>query len=213
MDQETKEYLERKLLGLVTKEDLEKWRQETKSNFRQIKEESKNHILEFKEEIKKEMGQLNEEGKVEIKGLLEEFKQDLGKSNLEIRSAMDQSKQTMVTAFQQVHQEVTSAIGQSREEVNFSLRSFREQEMADLTHLIKGNKLSLGQLREETDTLNQEIRQVVAEVTALNEKIKAGFEEVKEELGAMMKFSYADLEKKLNALEARIKALEKMVFP
>jgi hypothetical protein len=32
-------------------------------------------------------------------------------------------------------------------------------------------------------------------------------------LGSMMKFSFADLEKRLNALEARIKALEKMVFP
>jgi hypothetical protein len=29
----------------------------------------------------------------------------------------------------------------------------------------------------------------------------------------MMKFSFADLEKRMNALEARIKALEKMVFP
>jgi hypothetical protein len=29
----------------------------------------------------------------------------------------------------------------------------------------------------------------------------------------MIKFSHADLEKRLNALEARIKALEKMVFP
>jgi hypothetical protein len=29
----------------------------------------------------------------------------------------------------------------------------------------------------------------------------------------MMKFSYADLEKRFNALEARIKALEKIVFP
>jgi hypothetical protein len=37
--------------------------------------------------------------------------------------------------------------------------------------------------------------------------------EVKEELGSMIKFSYADLEKKFSALEARIKALEKMVFP
>jgi hypothetical protein len=32
------------------------------------------------------------------------------------------------------------------------------------------------------------------------------------ELNLMMKFSFADLEKRLNALEARIKALEKMVF-
>jgi hypothetical protein len=43
--------------------------------------------------------------------------------------------------------------------------------------------------------------------------MKEGFIDAKEELGSMMKFSYADLEKRLNALEARIKALEKMVFP
>jgi hypothetical protein len=43
--------------------------------------------------------------------------------------------------------------------------------------------------------------------------MREGFVGVKEELGSMIKFSYADLEKKLNALEARIKALEKMVFP
>jgi hypothetical protein len=35
---------------------------------------------------------------------------------------------------------------------------------------------------------------------------------MKEELGAMLKFSFADLEKRVAALEARIKALEKMVF-
>jgi len=29
----------------------------------------------------------------------------------------------------------------------------------------------------------------------------------------MMRFSFADIEKKLNALEARVKALEKMVLP
>jgi hypothetical protein len=43
--------------------------------------------------------------------------------------------------------------------------------------------------------------------------MKEGFVDVKEELGSRMKFSFADLEKRLNALEARIKALEKMVFP
>ena len=41
---------------------------------------------------------------------------------------------------------------------------------------------------------------------------KENFTEVKEELGSMIKFSYADLDKKIAALEARIKALEKMTF-
>jgi hypothetical protein len=35
---------------------------------------------------------------------------------------------------------------------------------------------------------------------------------MKEELGAMLKFSFADLEKRIGVLETRIKALEKMVF-
>jgi hypothetical protein len=51
------------------------------------------------------------------------------------------------------------------------------------------------------------------EVATLKGKIKEGFMEVKEELGSMIKFSYADLEKRFNALEARVKALEKMVLP
>ncbi len=50
-------------------------------------------------------------------------------------------------------------------------------------------------------------------MTALDQKIKNAFTEVKEELGAMMKFSYADFEKRLATLEARIKSLEKMVLP
>jgi hypothetical protein len=58
MDPETKEYLERILLGLTGKEDLEKLRQETKSNFRQLKEENRNQILEWKQEIKADLDQL-----------------------------------------------------------------------------------------------------------------------------------------------------------
>ena len=46
----------------------------------------------------------------------------------------------------------------------------------------------------------------------LKEKMRENLTEVKEELGSMIKFSYADLEKKIAALEARIKALEKMTF-
>lgn len=45
MDKETKEYLDRKFLGLVTRDDVEKLRQETKANFRQLKEESKAQSL------------------------------------------------------------------------------------------------------------------------------------------------------------------------
>jgi hypothetical protein len=36
--------------------------------------------------------------------------------------------------------------------------------------------------------------------------------EVKDELSSMIKFSFAELERRLNALEARIKVLEKIVL-
>ena len=52
MDRETIEYLDKMLLGLTTKEDLEKLRQETKSNFRQLREEYKNQMLEWRQEVR-----------------------------------------------------------------------------------------------------------------------------------------------------------------
>ena len=61
--------------------------------------------------------------------------------------------------------------------------------------------------------LREGIKQVTEEIASIKEKMREGFIDVKEELGSMMRFSYADLEKRFNALEARIKALEKMVFP
>ena len=74
-------------------------------------------------------------------------------------------------------------------------------------------KADSNRLGESVDGIREEIKKVAEEMVALNQKIKEGFVEVREELGSMMKFSYADLEKKFNTLEARIKALEKMVFP
>jgi uncharacterized coiled-coil DUF342 family protein len=82
--------------------------------------------------------------------------------------------------------------------------------VSNLKQEIKADSNRLG---ESVDGLREEIKKVAEEMVALNQKIKEGFVEVIEELGSMMKFSYADLEKKFNALEARIKALEKMVFP
>ena len=58
----------------------------------------------------------------------------------------------------------------------------------------------------------EEMKRMGNETSSLHERIKEEFTEIKEELGSMMRFSFADLEKKIIALEARIKALEKMVF-
>jgi polyhydroxyalkanoate synthesis regulator phasin len=63
------------------------------------------------------------------------------------------------------------------------------------------------------ESLIEEIKQVTEEIGLLKERIKEGFSDIREELGSMIKFSYADLERRFTALEARVKALEKIVLP
>ena len=69
------------------------------------------------------------------------------------------------------------------------------------------NRLSNGQ-----EELREETKRMADQTSSIHEKIKEGLTETKDELGSMMRFSFADLEKKINGLEARIKALEKMIF-
>jgi hypothetical protein len=162
MDKETKEYLDKILMGLTTREDLEKLRQETKSNFRQLKEENSKQILEWRQEVKADN-----------------------------QSAFDQSTQKVEQLFQKIKEEIETHWVQAKE----------------------GTGTDMGGVKDVMESLRDGIKQVKEEVVSIKEKMKEGFGEVKEELGSMIKFSYADLEKKMNALEARIKALEKMVFP
>jgi len=191
MDKEMREYLDRRLLVLATKDDVEKLRQETKGNIRQLKEEDKANINEWRQDIKAEIEQLRMESKGEIDPLHEKITEGLQELRREIQSLLDQSNQAMKLLLQQVREEGTTNISHSREET----------------------KVDLDRLREGVDGLRGEIKQMAKEVAASNEKIKAGFMEVKDELGSMIKLSYADLEKRFNALEARVKALEKMVLP
>ena len=60
MDQEMKEYLDRKLASLAMKDDVEKLRQETKANFRQLREEDKTSITELRKETQAVLDQSNQ---------------------------------------------------------------------------------------------------------------------------------------------------------
>ena len=62
------------------------------------------------------------------------------------------------------------------------------------------------------EEIKEQMKTLAEESSALHQKIEGGFMEIKEELGSMVRFSLSDLEKKIQALEARIKALEKMIF-
>ena len=191
MDLETKEYLERILLGLTTKEDLEKLRQETKSNFRQLKEENRNQILEWKQEVKADFEQLRKGGSEGADPILKEFKEGVQEINAETRSAFDQAIRKMEALLQEVKEEREIHTDAARE----------------------GASMDLSGLKDGIEGLRDGIKEVTEEITFIKEKMKDGFVEVQTELGSMMRFSYADLERKFSALEARIKALEKMVFP
>ena len=191
MDLETKEYLEKILLGLTTKEDLEKLRQETKSNFRQLKEENKSQILEWRQEVKADLEQSRKGEAGETDPLLKEFRDGIQELKVETRSALDQSIQKLETLLQDIKEE-------------------RETPSADAR---EGDSIDVSGLKDGMERLREGIMDVTEEILYINEKMKDGFVEVQTELGSMIRFSYADLERKFNALEARIKALEKMVFP
>ena len=105
MDQETREYLERMLLGLTTKEDLEKLRQETKSNFRQLKEENKNQILEWKQEVKADLEQLRKGEVGQTDPMRKEFRDGFQDLKVETQSVLNQSIQKIETLLQEIKDE------------------------------------------------------------------------------------------------------------
>ena len=191
MDPETKEYLERILLGVVNKEDMEKLRQEMKSNFRQLKEENKNQVLEWRQEVKAELEQLRKGDAGEPDPIRKEFRDGIQELKAETQSALDQPIQKLETL----------------------LQDLKEEREAPSAGASEGIRTDVSGLKDGIESLREGIKGVTEEILYIKEKMKDGFVEVQTELGSMIRFSYADLERKFSALEARIKALEKMVFP
>ena len=118
----------------------------------------------------------------------------------------------------------STEIGPTREEIKEWVRKIEN-----------GNQFVLSQFRQAMDSFLQgmketgeapaipsgeggvrfldQMKKIDENMVSLEEKIREGFTGVKDELGSMIKFSYSDLEKKMAALEARVKTLEKMVLP
>ncbi len=191
MDLETKGYLERVLLGLATREDVEKLRQETKSNFRQLKEENKNQVLEWRQEVKAELEQLKKDDAGETGPVQKELREGVQELKVEIQTALNQSVRKLESLFQDLKEERETPSSDARETASIDVSG----------------------LKDGIEGLRKGIKEVTEEILLIKEKMKDGFVEVQTELGSMIRFSYADLERKFSALEARIKALEKMVFP
>jgi len=183
MDKETLEYLDQKWFGLATKEDIEKLRQETKAGFRPIPP------------------------------ALEEVKEGLRKLQTETQSTLDQTNLKVESLLQQAREETRVAFDQANKGMNSLLQTVVQEERQSFTSAVGETQKEIEHLNAGAGKIDEQIGGLIEEMTTLSGTIRGGFKEIKEELGAMIKFSSADLEKKIHALETRIKALEKIVFP
>ena len=191
MDQEIKDYLERKLTVLATKDDIEKIRQETNANFRKLKEENKTQATEWTQEIKGDLEQLTKSKGLEPDLIQETMKEGLMKIRVESQSAVDQLKQTIESSLQRLKE-------------TGEVQAFRSKEET---------KSAMDQFKEAVEKSQGQMKKIGEEMVSLNQEVREGLTGVKDELGSMIKFSYSDLEKKLTELEVRVKSLEKMVLP
>ena len=106
-----------------------------------------------------------------------------------------------------------SALDQTAQKLETLLQNLKEDREVPSADAGEGLRPDVSGLKDGIESLREGIKEVSEELLYIKEKMKDGFVEVQTELGSMMRFSYADLERKFSALEARIKALEKMVFP
>jgi hypothetical protein len=204
MDQETKDYLDRKLCVVVKKEDIEKLRQETKATVRQFREENRTQLLEGIQGIKSDLERWLREERETLISIQAEVK--------EKRPLLDQWSQDLASSLQQLKTEIHLMLDQSKQEMERHVGRILEEEASQRALSREQWKGEVQRMDRAGEGFREEMKRMGNETSSLHERIKEEFTEIKEELGSMMRFSFADLEKKIIALEARIKALEKMVF-
>jgi DNA anti-recombination protein RmuC len=216
MDQETKDYLDQKHVSLARKEDMEKLRQEMKATFRKWKEENQSDLLESKKEIKADLEELGKEWKADIEAIRRVWTEGVQKLREDTQSMSNQSGHTMDVSFHEVKEDVKAILNQVKQDLISNLRLIREGAKEDLEASLSSSrreaKADLDRLDERLTRLQEQTQKAAEEFGPLGERVQAGLTEVKEELSSMFKFSFAELERRLNALEARIKVLEKIVL-
>jgi exonuclease VII large subunit len=207
MDREWKELLEQKFLIFSKREDIERLRQEVLSQFFKLREEHRNSFLQWVKEMKEAIEKLKEEWRSPnwesaIKGIGKEVEEISNRLNQEVRRELQWVKEGFEGVSEHLKGEIAS-----------SLQRIKEESLSQISSSAKETRMSLQEIREVLKALEERVNRIAEERTMVSEKLKEGFEAVREELGSMIRFSYGDLERRLNALEARVKALEKMVLP
>jgi methyl-accepting chemotaxis protein len=207
MDREWKELLEQKFLIFSKREDIERLRQEVLSQFFKLREEHRDSFLQWVKEMKEAIEKLKEEWRSPnwesaIKGIGKEVEEISNRLNQEVRRELQWVKEGLEGVSEHLKGEIAS-----------SLQRIKEESLSQISSSAKETRMSLQEIREVLKALEERVNRIAEERTMVSEKLKEGFEAVREELGSMIRFSYGDLERRLNALEARVKALEKMVLP
>jgi gas vesicle protein len=160
---------------------------------------------------------LKKEWAAAVDPLRGEIRSGLEKLKEQGQSAFGEPKQVVESSFDRLREETKAMLEKSRVEIHSVLQSIGEEGKGHLRSLLSSSneetKAEIESVRNGVEGLKQQVPQIAEDLQALTGKVKEGFVEVKEELGSMIKFSYADLEKRLATLEARVKALEKMVLP
>lgn len=163
---------------------------------------TKDDVEKLRQEMKVNFRKFTEENKSLIIGWIGETKGEIERLREEVKVEIDSLREDFQEEIKKLGLEFQAALNLSNQKWETFPLKIAEEAKADMSGL-----------KEELGRLGGAMIKTVEEIAALNERIKEGFNEVKEELGAMIKFSYADLEKRLSTLEARVKALEKMVLP
>ena len=135
-------------------------------------------------------------------------KDDLEKLRQESKTAFRQVKEENKVQIQEWREETKGILDQLRKEWTFGIDPLR----SSLASSRQETKMDMDQLNAGVKDIAEKTNKVTDEISILSEKTRESFVEIREELGSMIKFSFADLERKLNALEARVKALEKKVL-
>lgn len=195
------------------KKELEELRREGQFDLGPLQKEMREEInnLEFKNQsMLLQSIRPIESSLVKMK---EETLSSLHRVHVELESSLQATREETKNTLLQIKQEIASDLRFMREEGNANLTQSWERGFTQLSLWKDETKSDVNRLGEGIENLQSQVRTALGEIAVLNEKVKEGFLEVREELGAMIKFSYADLERRIAALEARVKTLEKRILP
>lgn len=207
MDKEWKELLEQKFLIFSKREDIERLRQEILSHFFKFREDYRDSILRWLRETKEAIEKIREEGRgSKWESTLEGIEKHVKEISDRLNHEIPRDLQAMGKGLEQVWEQLKG-------DLESHLQRIREESLSQFSSSSEETQRNLAEIRDTLKNLNERVRRIDEERTLLSERLKEGFEGIKEELGSMIRFSYGDLERRLNALEMRVKALEKMVLP